>query len=205
MEAAIGIVVGCPAPALSLHTPEGRRLALADLRGRTVVVAIFSGARWAAEPAFPTLRERLRPLKAAAIVVSDQHAFLIRPDADTTECSPPGEIAARLYGRTMVPGPGLSVAVVDPEGVVRFAHRARTNGPTVTDGLAETLQAAARRLCPPRRPGRVGAVGTREWKTLSIMASFVLAFIDGSCAQASGVSPRRDRYASSTNGAASSA
>jgi peroxiredoxin len=177
MDRAIGIAVGSAAPTLTLRGTEGRRFSLAELRGRPVVLAFADGWKAQTEGALTAVRARLQMMNAVAIMMSSEQAWCVRPECESVETySAPGEIAARVYGRARSPAEGAVLVVVDPDGIVRF-HYAVEGGPAeLTDTLAEALQAAARRVSATQSPARITF---DEWRTLSLVASFVLAILEG--------------------------
>jgi hypothetical protein len=172
MEAGIGVAVGTEAPPLTVRTAGERRLSLAELRGQPVVVFFADGLRREAEASLTDFQTRLQSLNAAAIVVSDDRAWCLEPNAAVPRaCTPPGEIAARSFGRERAHARGIAVVVLDHEGIVRFTHFSSVNeAARLTDCLAEILQTATRRLCARR----FMRVGTKEWMTLALLSSLVL-------------------------------
>jgi hypothetical protein len=123
------------------------------------------------------VRARLRSLNTAAIVVSDEHAWCARPETSVVETySRPGEITARVYGREPGKGACAVLVAVDSEGIVRFAHVGSSRSRELNDALAEALDAATRRLCAAHHPAKITAC---EWTTVSQVAGFVLAFLEG--------------------------
>ncbi|HZU83997.1 MAG TPA: hypothetical protein VE987_13810 [Polyangiaceae bacterium] len=171
------VIAGNAAPALTLHGAGGRRLSVAELRGRFVAVVFASGRGAEVAAALADLRARLAAVDASAIVVCDGRAWFVPPGSAPQAYWPPGEIAARMYGRSPSRDE-LVLAVVDPEGSVRFAYRARAS--SLADALAEALQRAAKDLCASRRPIKVA---TPDWKALAVVASLALG-LGGSTAPA---------------------
>lgn len=176
MERAVGLVVGSPAPALTLRTPGGHRRALAELRGAPVVLAFADGWCGDAENGMGRALARLKPMNAAAVVVSDQLAWCARPESHAIEVySRPGEITMRTYRSEPAGGGGVALVVIDADGVVRFAHAGSARHGELTDALSEALAAATRRLHAahklPKSP-------VDDWMVVSLVARFVLAFLE---------------------------
>lgn len=116
--------VGEPAPAFTGYDLEGRRVALADFRGRVVLVNFW--ASWCApcRAEFPRLRAVHGERAAVLGVLYDDRSEPARAFAQEhgatwpSVVDPQGRIAA-AYGV----GPGIPVTwVIDAEGVVRARH-----------------------------------------------------------------------------------
>jgi xanthine dehydrogenase YagT iron-sulfur-binding subunit len=189
--------VGSAAPDFVLRGASHQSLCLAALRGRPVVVAFAAGFRPAGESAEEifAIRAQLRGLGALLVVLSDTGAWSFRPDDDVERFAPSSaELdadiaeAARKYG--LPPRAGASapaIFVVDGEGVVRFAHAGGARGPEVLTTLASALDAAGRALTA--RPAAPITLSRRELVMTSLVAGFVLAFLDGCSAPPAPVPP----------------
>jgi AhpC/TSA family len=178
MERAVGLVIGSPAPDLTLRTSSGRRRTLADLRGAPVVLAFADGWCGAAEEAMSGVQARLKSMNASAIVVCEDVAWFARPEASAVEVfARPGEITMRTYRSEPAGRRGVTVVVVDVAGVVRFANSvsARRDDEALTDALAEALAAATRRL---RAAQELPKPPVEDWMVVSLLANFVLAFLE---------------------------
>jgi xanthine dehydrogenase YagT iron-sulfur-binding subunit len=179
--------VGAAAPDFALRGSSHQSLCLAALRGRPVVVAFADGFRPAGESADEVfaIRAQLRGLGAMLVVLSDTGAWSFRPDDDverfaesSAELDADIAEAARRYG--LPPRAGAAspaIFVVDGDGVVRFAHAGSTRRAEVLTTLASALDAAGRALTA--RPTTPLTLTRRELVMSSLVAGFVLAFVDG--------------------------
>jgi hypothetical protein len=161
---------------LTVHAVGGRRLSLADLRGRYVVLAFTNRPRPELERALPDLPTRLQSLKAAAIVACRECTWCVRPDSDEPVESHArlGEIAARVYGRGPRSAGSAMLVVIDRDGIVRFTHAGGAEPAQLTDAFSEALHVATMRLCAPPDSIRIA---TRDWMTLAVVAAFIQAFV----------------------------
>jgi len=112
------------------------------------------------------------------IVVSDAGVWSFRPDDDAELFAPASprlgdETAAAAARYRVAPGHD-AVFVIDPGGIVRFAHHADgALAPTLAGALAE----AGRELVAAPRARR--GITRREWAVTSLVAGFAIAFVPG--------------------------
>ena len=189
--------VGSAAPDFALRGSSHQSLCLSALRGRPVVVAFVDGwspAGESAEEIF-AIRAQLRGLGAVLVVLSDTGAWSFRPDDDversaasSAELDADIAAAARSYGLSPRAGAsGPAIFVIDGEGLVRFAHAGAARRPEVLTTLASALDAAGRALTA--RPSAPLTLSRRELVMTSLVAGFVLAFLDGCSAPAAPAAP----------------
>ena len=155
---------GDPAPDVTLETPDGGRLSLTDMRGRTLILFFYpkddtSGCTREAQD-FSALKAAFEMEGAAILGVSkgtsagkskfiDKHELRITlaTDTDDSACEAFGTwIEKSMYGRKYM-GIDRATFLIDPEGRVARAWRK-----VKVPGHAEEVLAAARALKGSQEP-----------------------------------------------------
>jgi xanthine dehydrogenase YagT iron-sulfur-binding subunit len=186
MGHSIGPRVGASSPRLSVRSKRGT-LTLESLHRQPAVLAFLDD--WSPLETPPddlaAVRAELRGLGAILVVLSRAGLFSFRPDDEVERFAAAADLDATEVSRLHeefglersargLSTPGLFV--VDANGIVRFAHVWRDGSHVHLSALTDALGAAGRALLTANRSL---VVSRRELVVTSLVAGFVLVFLDG--------------------------
>jgi xanthine dehydrogenase YagT iron-sulfur-binding subunit len=171
-------------PAFALHLADGTLLTLASFGGEAVVVGFFDGVDFpgGVDPAeLDRARAELRALGAALLAISPGGLWFFRPD-DEVQCfagaaSLDAQELSTLRNRFSVPEGAAAVFILDDRQNIRFGTIAGGSEPTFVS-LVEALSMAGREIL--EAPTSRFTLTRRQFVLDSLIASFSLAFLDGS-------------------------
>jgi cytochrome c biogenesis protein CcmG/thiol:disulfide interchange protein DsbE len=123
-----GAAIGATAPLFSASDLNGRRVALADARGKTVLLNFWASWCIPCRQEFPVLRRaetRHAGVTVIGVIFDDQPspagAFMNAQHADWPALQDPNAQIASAYGVGLKPGIPVTI-VIDSKGVIRVRH-----------------------------------------------------------------------------------
>jgi xanthine dehydrogenase YagT iron-sulfur-binding subunit len=167
--------IGAPAPEFEVRGPHG---AFAPAcAGEPLVLAFVrdDSVEQLTTRELSSIRAQLRGLGAELIVLAESGVWSFRPDDQPDQLAKhSAETAADVATAALrydVRDGREAVFVIDADGVLRFAHRARTIGPQLADAIAS----AACEMLAPAPP----TLTRREWSASCLACGFAFTFLRG--------------------------
>ena len=166
MNPSLPLPAGTPAPGFSLPAGPDRRIALEDLRGRTVVLAFYP-ADWSPVcgdqmTLYSALHSEFQRLGAEVLGISVDGPWCHAAFADSrrlklellSDFEPKGEVSRRYGAYNAAEGTSeRALFVIDGDGIIRWSYLSPAEVNPGADGILEALERLNQPEAAPARGG----------------------------------------------------